>query len=144
MPRTLLPCLLLAALWLQGCAPAPHRWYFAPAIEGLVVEADKPVANSEVRLVSRHTKSDARGMTDAKGRFSVRPLRQFVWVVMLIGDPVIDFQVEVHRGDREYLGFVMTGIGYTPKHLKLTCDLSAPIPPVPGVSDTTTYCRRVQ
>jgi hypothetical protein len=128
----------------QACAPIPNRHYFAPTISGTVVEGDQVISGAEVRLTASFTTRDVRATTGADGQFSVGPLREMRWIKPLLGDPLFGFRFELKRGDRTYLGYVQSNVGYAPKALKLACDLSSPVPPVPRVREDTTYCRLTQ
>jgi hypothetical protein len=134
----------VVCLLAQACAPIPHRHYFAPAISGTVIDGDQSVSGAEVRLTASFTTRDVRVMTTVDGQFGVGPVRELRWFRPLLGDPIFGFRLEVKRGGRTYLGFVQSNVGHSPKNMKLACDLSSPIPPVPRLGDEATYCRLIQ
>ena len=128
----------------QACAPIPNRHYFAPTISGTVVDGGQPMSGVEVRLTASFTTRDVRATTSGSGQFSVGPLREMRWVMPLMGDPLFGFRVELTRGGRIHLGYVQSKVGYAPKVVKVACDLSNPLPPVPRVREEATYCRVTQ
>ena len=83
--RLIALCALLASL--GGCVVWPHHHLSAPRISGTVTCAGKPVAGARVRLADLMTTqgtvaADATtldAVTDARGHFSIGPIRRFAW-----------------------------------------------------------------
>lgn len=89
------------SLAITACVPWPHRDYFAPG------------------------RPSATAITDADGRFVLRPISEWRFIAPLIGDPLYGYTLEVDLGDRKFSVYSNGGVGYAESRLELRCDLSA-------------------
>lgn len=129
---------LAAALVHLACVPYPNRRYFAPEVSGVVLRDGAPAAGAEVVLTTRFSKSAATARTDADGRFKLGPLSELQFTKTLLGDPLYIYALTIKvAGGAEYRGLEGRGMGYPPRELAVTCDLSRPL----GQGQALSYCR---
>ena len=77
-------------------------------------------------------------VTDSSGRFRTKPIKELQFFASLLGDPLFGYNVSIVQASQEYRGFGEAYVGYSPKELKVTCNLSEPI----RSSRREQYCRR--
>ena len=106
--------------------PWPHFHYRAPAIEGVVTDNGVPVPNADISVSAQFSDEQQRAVTDTKGHFNTKPIREFMFFASLLGDPLFGYSVQINRAAHQYEGFGEAYVGYAPTQLKVACDLSKP------------------
>lgn len=119
--------IILIASVLAGCMPWPHFHYLAPAVEGVVTNNGVPVPNTEINVSAQFSEEQQKGVTDSNGRFSTKPIREFMFFASLLGDPLYGYTVTITNAANQYEGFGEGHVGYAPEQLMVVCDLSKPI-----------------
>ena len=119
--------IILIVSALAGCMPWPHFHYRAPAVEGVVTNNGVPVQNAEINVSSQFSEEQQKGVTDSNGRFSTKPIREFMFFASLLGDPLYGYTVTITNAANQYEGFGEGHVGYAPEQLMVVCDLSKPI-----------------
>ncbi|WP_141454964.1 carboxypeptidase-like regulatory domain-containing protein [Pseudoxanthomonas sp. z9] len=123
--RRLLP-LSASLLLLTGCFP--HRQQIVPAIDGMLVRGQVPVAGARIHVLpsmfkagcgpSRHT-----AVTDATGRFTIRGASE-IGVMLPMGDRINTWGVCIEHDGRWVEGFKESDIGWPPRRIDMDCDLA--------------------
>ena len=119
--------IILIASALAGCMPWPHFHYLAPAVEGVVTNNGVPVQNAEINVSAEFSEEQQKGVTDSNGRFSTKPIREFMFFASLLGDPLYGYTVTITNAENQYEGFGEGHVGYAPEQLTVVCNLSKPI-----------------
>jgi hypothetical protein len=114
---------MILSLPITACVPWPHRGYFAPEIEGVLLDNGVPVTNVKLKLSADFTDRQQIAITDADGRFVLRPISEWRLMAPLIGDPLYGYTLEVDMGDRKFPVYSNGGVGYAESRLELRCDL---------------------
>ncbi len=128
--------IILLASMLAGCMPWPHFHYHAPASEGVVTSYGVPVQNAEINVSAKFSEEQEKGITDSNGRFSTKPIREFMFFASLLGDPLYCYTVTITYAANQYEGFGEGHVGYAPEQLMVVCELSKPI----QLRSKTRYC----
>jgi hypothetical protein len=137
MVRTLAVSLL--ATMVSGCLPIPNIHYFAPEVSGVVIQDGHPAEGAEVRVAGQFSSDAQSGSASRDGRFSVKPIREFRFTALLVGDPLYSYTVQLVVGGKRYDGYQGFGMGDAPRALSLVCDLSHPI----ALGNKQVYCATV-
>ena len=127
MPTRKILTIAIASAALSGCVPIPNLHYFAPAVSGVVMRGDVPVAGAEVFVSGAFSKEVRVGSTDREGRFSTESIRELRLTAFILGDPLYGYTVKIVDGGETYDGFAWMAVGDGPKEVKMVCDLSRPI-----------------
>ena len=114
--------IFLIASALAGCMPWPHFHYRAPAVEGVVTNNGVPVQNAEINVSAEFSEEQQKGVTDSNGRFSTKPIREFMFFASLLGDPLYGYTVTIINAENQYEGFGGGYVGYAPEQLTVVCD----------------------
>ncbi len=116
----------IASLLCSGCMPWPHRHYFAPEAEGVVLREGVPVVGAKVSLTAALVKEKSEGVTDNTGRFHLAALKEWEFIAYLLGDPLYGYTLHIQAQDADYEGYSEYLVGYAPSRVGFTCDLSHP------------------
>jgi Domain of unknown function (DUF6795) len=119
-----------------GCVPLPHMQYDASAFSGVVTRAGTPVAGASIRVSTRYSKVTRETSTNQDGRFSTKPIREFQFFAVLLGDPISNYSLEITLDGQTYRGYAGGHMGFPPKQLSVICDLNSP----PDPSGRLGYC----
>ena len=128
----------LIACGITGCMPWPHYRYYAPAVEGVVMSNGQPVSNADVKVVAQFSEEQRAAVTDSNGRFHTKPIKELQFFASLLGDPLFGYKVSIAHAAQQYEGFGEAHVGYPPKELQVTCDLSRAV----RKQKTEQYCER--
>ena len=82
------------AVLLAGCVPVPVRHVDSPPMVGTVKQTGAAVAGAQVCVMGRDPDDRSCGLTDAQGQF-VLPARRSTSAMLLMGDRVIDYRLEI-------------------------------------------------
>jgi hypothetical protein len=110
-----------------GCVPFPNFRYYAPAVSGVALRDGVPVERAEIRVTGQFAKTAQTGTTDKYGRFVLQPIRSLLLTSSLMGDPLYSYTVQIVADGKVYDGYSEASVGYAPKTLELTCNLSRSI-----------------
>jgi hypothetical protein len=125
-----LTILITFVFMLSGCCPIPHTEYFAPKVSGVLVNEDVPLSQATVYL-SAHAyrddceKYDLTATTNEKGEFEIGPVRKFQFFVMVIGDPIVSWDLCVDSTGGRHSILRQGGRGFSRDTLQVRCDISA-------------------
>ena len=113
---------------LSGCVPLPHLQQTKPAINGVIVLNGLPLSGVQVssckeELDLERCERTKQTMTDSQGVFRLSGERTFEGFVFLLGDPLYSYRIDVtYKGLKLSWGY--GGVGYSPKLVKLRCEVS--------------------
>jgi hypothetical protein len=119
--------IILMTSTLAGCMPWPHFHYRAPAVEGIVTNNGIPVKNAEINVSAEFSEEQRKSVTDSNGRFSTKPIREFMFFASLLGDPLYGYTITITNVENQYDGLEEGHVGYAPDQLTVVCDLSKSI-----------------
>ena len=123
---------LFCALSLIGCIPVPAPYQRLPNVEGAVTEHGKPLAGDEIALGrdlshGRCGEVVSSTHTDQEGIFTLQGERGFFYTIPLLpADALVPWHLCFKSDKDVYLVWddSSTGPNYTPRHIRISCDLS--------------------
>ena len=120
--------LLIVAFALSACVPFPHARQTKPEIDGVITVSGSPLAGAHVSYCAKGLKLDQcesfkETTTDGLGTFHLAGESTFEAFASLMGDPLYAFGIDVLHNERK-LSWGYGGVGYSPKHVFLRCEVS--------------------
>jgi hypothetical protein len=118
----------VVALTLSGCVPFPHARQTKPAVDGVITVGGSPLAGAHVAYCAKGLNLDRcesfkEATTDGLGTFHFSGESTFEAFASLMGDPLYAFGITVTYNERK-LSWGYGGVGYSPKHVFLRCEVS--------------------
>jgi hypothetical protein len=124
--RFVLAKVSMLTLVLVGCVPLPNFRYYAPAVSGVLTDGGRPIVNAAVDVSGAFGAKGFSTTTSDAGRFTTDPVRKLLFTAAHIGDPLYAYSVNFMVDGRQYTGYSEAGVGYAPKTIEISCDLSRP------------------
>jgi hypothetical protein len=119
----------ITLVFFTACVPCPHSYTKSSRVKGTVTKNGVPLSRAKV-MISHEYNDNVCGMavktatTDADGSFKLSKTRGF-GLVFTMGDHIYKNQICIETGDKKYIGYTISGIGYPPRSIKLKCDIDS-------------------